>query len=210
MNTKKMKQKLKFFQKQFVSENFYDGRLKNFDFTEKRKIIFSNKKNSLPETGIVLINANHKEVCRQKSEEEGSIVKDNYNELLGSTFLDENNNKRIITEEDILVVAPYNVQVNYLKSILPKSAKVGTIDKFQGQQAPATIISMTTSDPESLPRNIDFFFSRNRLNVAISRSQCLSIVVINKRILEISCKKIRHMHLVNTFMKLLEFERSPN
>jgi len=196
--------------RQFVSENFYDGRLKNFDFTEKRKIIFSNKKNSLPETGIVLINANHKEVCRQKSEEEGSIVKDNYNELLGSTFLDENNNKRIITKEDILVVAPYNVQVNYLKSILPKNAKVGTIDKFQGQQAPATIISMTTSDQESLPRNIDFFFSRNRLNVAISRSQCLSIVIMNKRILEISCKKIRHMHLVNTFMKLLEFERSPN
>ena len=193
--------------RQFISENFYDERLKNFDFTEKRKIIFSNKKDSIPETGIVMIDANHKEVCRQKSEEEGSLVKDFYDRLLGSTFLDENDNKKIMDEEDILVVAPYNVQVNYLKSILPKGAKVGTIDKFQGQQAPATIISMTTSDPESLPRNVDFFFSRNRLNVAISRSQCLSIIIMNKKILEIACKKIKHIHLVNTFMKLLKFEK---
>ncbi len=193
--------------RQFVSENFYDERLKNFDFTEKRKIIFLKKENLLPETGILMVDAKHKDVCRQKSEEEGRLVKDFYNRLFGSTFLDEKNTKKIMNEEDILVVAPYNVQVNYLKSILPKEARVGTIDKFQGQQAPATIISMTTSDPESLPRNVDFFFSRNRLNVAISRSQCLSIVIMNKKILEISCKKIEHIHLVNTFMKLLEFEK---
>ena len=192
----------------FTSENFYDGRLKNFDITEKRKITFSKKENLLPETGILMVDAKHKEACRQKSEEEGKIVKDFYNKLLGSTFSDNKNPKKIMNEEDILVVAPYNVQVNYLKSILPKEARVGTIDKFQGQQAPATIISMTTSDPESLPRNVDFFFSRNRLNVAISRSQCLSIVIMNKKILEIACKKVEHILLVNTFMKLLEFEKT--
>ena len=193
----------------FTSENFYDGRLKNLDITEKRKITFSKKENLLPETGILMVDAKHKEACRQKSEEEGKIVKDFYNKLLGSTFSDNKNPKKIMNEEDILVVAPYNVQVNYLKSILPKEARVGTIDKFQGQQAPATIISMTTSDPESLPRNVDFFFSRNRLNVAISRSQCLSIVIMNKKILEIACKKVEHILLVNTFMKLLEFEKTP-
>jgi len=194
----------------FTSENFYDGRLKNLDITEKRKITFSKKENLLPETGILMVDAKHKEVCRQKSEEEGKLVKDFYNKLLGSTFLDNKNPKKIMNEEDILVVAPYNVQVNYLKSILPKEARVGTIDKFQGQQAPATIISMTTSDPESLPRNVDFFFSRNRLNVAISRSQCLSIVIMNKKILEINCRKIEHIRLVNTFMKLLEYEKTIN
>jgi uncharacterized protein len=136
------------------------------------------------------------------------LVKDFYSRLLGSTFLDDKNKNKKMTEKDILVVAPYNVQVNYLKSILPKEAKVGTIDIFQGQEAPATIISMTTSDPESLPRNIDFFFSRNRLNVALSRSQCLSIVIINKKIMELACKKIEHVHLINTFMKLLEFEKN--
>ena len=155
-----------------------------------------------------MVDAKHKEMCRQKSEEEGKLVKDFYNRLFGSTFLDEENIKKRMNEADILVVAPYNVQVNYLKSILPKEARVGTIDKFQGQQAPATIISMTTSDPESLPRNVDFFFSRNRLNVAISRSQCLSIVIMNKKILEIACKKVEHILLVNTFMKLLEFEKT--
>ncbi|SVE01940.1 uncharacterized protein METZ01_LOCUS454794, partial [marine metagenome] len=194
----------------FTSENFYDGRLKNYDFTERRKITFLKKENVLPETGILMVDAKHKDVCRQKSEEEGKLVKDFYNRLLGSTFLEDKNTKKIMKEEDILVVAPYNVQVNYLKSILPKEARVGTIDKFQGQQAPATIISMTTSDPESLPRNVDFFFSRNRLNVAISRSQCLSIVIMNKKILEIACKKVEHILLVNTFMKLLEFEKPLN
>ena len=192
----------------FTSENFYDGRLKNFDFTEKRKITFLKKENLLPETGILMVDAKHKDICRQKSEEEGKLVKDFYNRLLGSTFLDDKNTQKKMNEEDILVVAPYNVQVNYLKSILPKGAKVGTIDNFQGQEAPATIISMTTSDPESLPRNIDFFFSRNRLNVAVSRSQCLSIVIINKKIMQLACKKIEHIHLVNTFMKLLEFEKN--
>ncbi|MDB9795885.1 TM0106 family RecB-like putative nuclease [Pelagibacteraceae bacterium] len=192
--------------RQFISENFYDERLKNHDFTEKRKIIFQNKKDLLPETGIVMVDADHKEVCRQKSEEEGKLVKSFYNKLFGSTFLDEFNTKKIMNEDDILIVAPYNVQVNYLKSILPKGARVGTIDKFQGQQAPATIISMTTSDPESLPRNVDFFFSRNRLNVAVSRSQCLTIVIMNKKILDIKCNKVEHIRLVNTFMKLLDYE----
>ena len=192
--------------REFISENFYDGRLKNFDDTKKRKIIFSDKKELIPETGIVMVDANHKEICRQKSEEEGKLVKNYYKKLIGSTFLNEKNVEKKMNEEDILVVAPYNVQVNYLKSILPKGARVGTIDKFQGQQAPATIISMTTSDSDSLPRNVDFFFSRNRLNVGLSRSQCLSIVIMNKKILEINCKKIDHIHLVNTFMKLLNFE----
>ena len=155
-----------------------------------------------------MVDAKHKDICRQKSEEEGKLVKDFYNRLLGSTFLDDKNTQKKMNEEDILVVAPYNVQVNYLKSILPKGAKVGTIDNFQGQEAPATIISMTTSDPESLPRNIDFFFSRNRLNVAVSRSQCLSIVIINKKIMQLACKKIEHIHLVNTFMKLLKYEKN--
>ncbi len=193
----------------FISENFYDGRLKNFDFTEKRKIIFSKKESLFSEPGIVMIDAKHKEICRQKSTEEGKLIKNIYDRIIGNTFIDPNKNiKKKMDVKDILTVAPYNVQVNYLKSILPKEARVGTIDIFQGQEAPVTIISMTTSDPESLPRNVDFFFSRNRLNVAISRSQCLSIVIMNKKILDIACKKIEHIRLVNTFMKLLEYEKN--
>ena len=69
--------------REFISENFYDGRLKNFDDTKKRKIIFSNNKELIPETGILMIDANHKEICRQKSEEEGELVKNYYKKLIG-------------------------------------------------------------------------------------------------------------------------------
>ena len=192
----------------FTSNNFYDGRLKSFGFTDKRKIIYKNKETFLPETGIVMLNAKHKENCRQKSEEEGSLVKKLYDRIIGSNFEDkENNINRKIEIKDILTVAPFNVQVNHLKSVLPKNSRVGTIDIFQGQEAPVTIISMTSSDAESLPRNIDFFFSRNRLNVALSRSQCLSVIIMNKKLLEINCKKVEHIKLVNTFMKLLDYEK---
>ena len=192
----------------FISENFYEGRLKSHDSTEKRRIIFNAKGNTLPEAGIRFIDAKHKEICRQKSVDEGKLVKDYYNNIFGSIFTDENNKEKKLGIEDILIVAPFNVQVNYLKDILPKNARVGTIDKFQGQEAPATIVSMTTSDAESLPRNISFYFSRNRLNVGLSRSKSLSIIIMNKKILEISCRKIEHIRLVNTFMKLLEYEKT--
>ena len=155
-----------------------------------------------------MIDPRHKENCRQKSEEEGIIVKSLYKKFLGCVFEDkENNIKRKIEVKDILTVAPFNVQVNHLKSVLPENSRVGTIDIFQGQEAPISIISMTSSDAESLPRNVDFFFSRNRLNVAVSRSQCLAIIIMNKKLLEINCKKVEHIRLVNTFMKLLNYEK---
>jgi len=74
-----------------------------------------------------------------------------------------------LTFKNILVVAPYNMQVNLLKRVLPKEARVGTVDKFQGQEGEVVIISMTTSSGDYLPHHIEFLFSKNRLNVAISR-----------------------------------------
>ena len=106
--------------------------------------------------------------------------------------------------EDILVVSPYNVQVNHLKSVLPPGAKVGTVDKFQGQEAPAVLVSMATSDAECLPRNIEFLFSANRLNVALSRAQCLAIVVACPKLLETPCKTIDQLTLVNRFCRLAQ------
>ncbi len=78
---------------------------------------------------------------------------------------------------DILVVSPYNVQVNHPKSILPAGARVGTVDKFQGQEAPVVLISMATSSADDMPRSMEFLYSRNRLNVAISRARSLAVVV---------------------------------
>jgi uncharacterized protein len=100
--------------------------------------------------------------------------------------------------DDILVVSPYNMQVNLLRSVLPSGARVSTVDKFQGQEAAAVLISMVTSSAEDNPRNIEFLFSRNRLNVAVSRARCLAVIVASPRLLEVPCSTIQQLRLVNT------------
>ena len=107
--------------------------------------------------------------------------------------------------ENVLVVTPYNVQVNYLKSILPEGAQVGTVDKFQGQEAEVVIISMVTSSAEDLPRNIEFLYSKNRLNVAISRARTLTVIIASPGLLEILCQTVDQMRLVNTLCWVREF-----
>ena len=184
---------------QFISDAFYDGRLTAHESTLQQNLDL--KSSSLPNEGIVMLEVYH-ENCRQKSEEEGQIIKEKYNELLGQTFYDKNGQRKSITQDDILVISPYNVQVNYLTSLLPKGARVGTIDKFQGQEAPIVLISMVTSSVEDLPRHIEFLYSRNRLNVAISRAQCLAVIVINPKLLEVPCKNTQQMKLINTFCRL--------
>jgi uncharacterized protein len=107
-----------------------------------------------------------------------------------------------MTTDDILVVSPYNVQVNYLKSVLPAGARVGTVDKFQGQEAAVVLVSMATSTAEDMPRGVEFLFSANRLNVAVSRAQCLAVVLANPGLLETSCRTVEQLRLVNKFCQL--------
>ncbi len=107
--------------------------------------------------------------------------------------------------KNILVVAPYNMQVNLLKRMLPPGAKVGTVDKFQGQEAEVVIVSMATSSEEYLPRFIEFLYSKNRLNVALSRAKCLSILVANPKLMSIKCRAIDQMKLVNTLCWVREY-----
>lgn len=90
------------------------------------------------------------------------------------------------------------MQVNLLKSVLPAGARVGTVDKFQGQEAAAVLVSMTTSTAEDISRGLEFLYSQNRLNVAISRARCLAVVVGSPRLLEAPCNSIEQMKLVNT------------
>ena len=90
------------------------------------------------------------------------------------------------------------MQVNLLKQHLGIEARVGTVDKFQGQEAEVVIISMATSSGDEMPRNIDFLFSKNRLNVAISRAKCLAILVINPNLLSVNCRTPDEIALVNT------------
>ena len=104
----------------------------------------------------------------------------------------------------ILVVAPYNAQVSALSKSLPVGARVGTVDKFQGQEAPVVFYSMATSTPEDAPRGMEFLYSLNRLNVAISRAQCVAVIVASPALFQVQCKTPRHIMLANAFCRYLE------
>jgi uncharacterized protein len=101
-------------------------------------------------------------------------------------------------------VAAYNAQVELLRSKRPAGVEVGTVDKFQGQEAKVVFYSMASSSGEDVPRGLDFLLSRNRLNVAISRAQCLAYLVCSPRLLEIDCKTIQNMRLANALCRFVE------
>jgi len=101
-------------------------------------------------------------------------------------------------------VAPYNAQVSALAHRLPPGARVGTVDKFQGQEAPVVFYSMATSTPEDASRGMEFLYSLNRFNVATSRAQCLTILVASPALFQVQCKTPRQIELANAFCRYLE------
>jgi predicted RecB family nuclease len=188
----------------FISDAFYERRLAPHPDNAKRRLVFDAPIDGITPEGIHFLPVSHVG-CSQKSEEEASRIKQVYQKLIGQTFVEKDGTSWRITADDILVVSPYNVQVNHLKSILPAGARVGTVDKFQGQEAPIVLVSMATSDAECMPRNIAFLFSANRLNVALSRAKCLAVVAASPKLLETPCRSIEQMRLVNKFCQLVEY-----
>jgi superfamily I DNA and/or RNA helicase len=106
--------------------------------------------------------------------------------------------------QEILVVAPYNAQVSVLSRRLPAGTHVGTVDKFQGQGAALVIYSMTTSTPEDAPRGMEFLYSLNRLNVAVSRAKCVAAIIGSPALLQVECKTPRQIRLANALCRYLE------
>ena len=179
----------------FISDSLYDGKLKAAPGNEKQ-VLKLETNSHIPGKGLGFVEVEH-EGRSQTSQEEGEVVRKIYEEALCGSYTDREGSVKQITDKDIMVVTPYNAQVNHLKELLPKEARVGTIDLFQGQEAQLVIISMTTSSREDMPRNIEFLFSRNRLNVAISRARCSAVIVANPNLLTIPCTTIEQMSLVN-------------
>jgi superfamily I DNA and/or RNA helicase len=118
-------------------------------------------------------------------------------------WIDDKGQSRPLRWDDVLIVSPYNAQVSDLWKRLP-TARVGTVDKFQGQQAPVVLYSMATSSPEDAPRGMEFLYSLNRLNVATSRAQALVIVVGSPRLLEPECRGPRQMQLANALCRYVD------
>ncbi len=163
----------------FISEAVYEGRLHPEGSTATQRLVLAPGADPvLRPSGVRFVAVIHED-CSQKSEEEGIRVREIYQSLLRQSWIDRDGVQRPLDVADILVVSPYNMQVNHLKSILPAGARAGTVDKFQGQEAPVVLVSMATSSVDSMPRNMEFLYSRNRLNVAISRARSLAIVVAN-------------------------------
>jgi uncharacterized protein len=176
----------------------YEGRLHSHASTEaQRLIVRPGADRALKPSGLSFVPVSHRD-CRQKSEQEGARVLEIVTSLLKQRWTNHEGVTAPVTLHDILIVSPYNIQVNHLQSLLPAGARVGTVDKFQGQEAAVVIVSMTTSSAENCPRGMEFLFSRNRLNVAISRARVLAIVVASPLLLEAPCSRVEQIRLVNT------------
>jgi uncharacterized protein len=184
----------------FVSDTMYDGALNPIAACARQRV----SSNGLTGTGLRLLEVEHVE-RRQSCEEEVTVIAGEIVRMLaGGRFTDRCGETRDLRLDDILVVAPYNAQVRALRAALPAGARIGTVDKFQGQQAPVVFFSMTSSSGEDVPRGMDFLFSRNRLNVAVSRAQALAIVVSAPQLMSTRCTTVDQMRLVNMLCRFAE------
>ena len=182
----------------------YESRLAAEPGNDARTIVLGSTSHpALRPAGVRFLAVRH-DGCRQASAPEAAVVAEIYESLLGQHYR-EDGEQHAMTAANILVVAPYNAQVNLLKTRLPAGARVGTIDKFQGQEAEVVIVSMTSSNEDHLPRNIEFLYDKNRLNVAVSRAKCLAIVVASPDLLDVHCSTPEQMGLVNTLCWLGEY-----
>jgi uncharacterized protein len=177
----------------FISKTMYDGRLSSVHGCELQRV----DSPGLSGSGLRMIGVEHAD-NRGRSTEEGDRVADEVARLLdGGTYVDRRGVRHPLTLDDILVVAPYNAQVRCLKARLPDGARVGTVDKFQGQEAPVVLFSMASSSGDDVSRGMSFLFSRNRLNVAVSRAQAVAVVVCSPQLLGARCRSVEDMRLVN-------------
>jgi uncharacterized protein len=179
----------------FTSDAYYEGRLGYAAEAAQRSLAAGN--------GPVWLPVEHTG-RGQSSVEEADAIAAALDALVGTTFTDVDGTERALTVGDVLVVAPYNAQVRTLRSRLPAEVAVGTVDKFQGQQAPVVVVSMASSTPEDAPRGIGFAFDRHRFNVATSRAQCRAVLVCSPRLLDADCKTVSQMRLVSAVSAFVE------
>jgi uncharacterized protein len=186
----------------FTSEVFYDNRLMSRPENATQRLTVEGPLNG---TGLRFVPVNHSG-NQSESPEEAVRIAEIVGQLLrnGSTWTNKKGETAALLLSDILIVAPYNAQVSVLSQSLPEKARVGTVDKFQGQEAPVVIYSMTTSTLEDAPRGMEFLYSSNRLNVATSRAQCLTVLVASPSLFEVQCKTPRQIELANAFCRYLE------
>jgi predicted RecB family nuclease len=190
----------------FTSEAFYEGRLESRPDLEQQRVVGPAP---LAGSGLRYLETFHvgaDSVSRTEALQVAGVVRALVES--GSSWVDRHGEEHPIGYGDVLVVAPYNAQVGQVASLLPTEARVGTVDKFQGQEAPISIYSMTSSSPEDAPRGMSFLYSRHRLNVATSRARCVAIVVAEPSLLRVRARTPEQMRLANALCQFVELAQS--
>ena len=187
----------------FISSQIYEDRLHAHPSCAHQEVTGHG-------AGLRWIEAVH-EGRSTRSIEEAEIIAAKIGELLGTPWTDQEENTRPLTVDDFMVVAPYNDQKDLIREVLERSdatrpiaAAVGTVDKFQGREAPVVFFSMTASSSEGLNRGTDFLFSRSRLNVAVSRARCLAYLVCTDALLGTRASDVEGMRLIGTLNSFVE------
>jgi predicted RecB family nuclease len=179
---------------QFTSNLYYEGRLKSREGLERQIL---EGETPFAGSGLFHVTVVHNG-NQSQSLEEVTAIKQIVDHLVSKniTWTDRDGEVARLKQENILIIAPYNAQVIALQECLP-GFNIGTVDKFQGQEAPVVIYSMTSSSSEDAPRGMSFLYNPNRMNVATSRAKCISILVTSPRLFEVECNTIEQMRWAN-------------
>ncbi len=198
----------------FISEAMYERRLRAADSTQEHRVIAGAKELA----GLYRVEVEHAGNSSHSEEEADEIVAQvarlrGRGMLVDSKPPERAGVARPLTDRDIIVVTPYNAQRRLIQHKLRSAGfdveastgiEVGTVDKFQGQEAAIVFYSMATSSGDEVPRTMEFLFERNRFNVAISRARAVSVLVCSPRLLDIACRSPEEMALANLLCAFVE------
>ncbi len=196
----------------YTSELFYEGKLEPRPDLERQRIGLADGSTL---RGLHLEEVAHEGNSRESEEEADAVVRV-FRRLLanGATFTDRKGETHRLTIDDLLVVAPYNAQVDRIRKALRGAGfdqpRVGTVDKFQGQEAPVAIYSLASSSADDAPRGMEFLYALDRLNVATSRARAATVVVASPRLLTAECRRPAQMRMVNALVRYGEMATTPS
>jgi predicted RecB family nuclease len=193
----------------YTSAVFYDGRLEGVEGLERQGLCADQLAH--PTSGLRVVEVAHEGNTNASSEEAAEVVV-LMRDLLACHWTDKGGVAHPMTAQEVLVVTPYNAQIREIASCLIRAGftgtRVGTVDKFQGREAPVVIYSMATSSATDAPRGLEFLFNRHRLNVATSRARALSIIIASPDLVRVFCGTPRQMQLVNALCRAWEWGKN--
>lgn len=194
----------------FTSEQFYERKLRPAASVALQGIATS----PFPLPGLYWQPVEH-EGNQNRSSEEAEVVARVLRDCLvpGAFWTNAHGERRDLSSDDVLIVAPYNAHVAAIREALDRhglgGVAVGTVDKFQGQEAAIAIYSMATSTPEDAPRGLAFLYDRHRLNVATSRARCVSLLIASPALLRPVCKTPAHLQMASALARYVELAHRP-